>query len=64
MIVEHVVESLPGTTPIKSRPYNIPVGMRAEIKQQIDQMLEKGFISPSTGEWTSPVVLVKKKDGS
>ena len=63
-IVEHVVETLPGTTPIKSRPYNIPVGVRAEIKQQIDLMLEKGLISPSTGEWTSPVVLVKKKDGN
>ena len=63
-IVEHVVETLPGTVPIKSRPYNIPVGVRAEIKQQIDLMLEKGLISPSTGEWTSPVVLVKKKDGN
>ena len=62
-IVQHVVEILPGVSPIRSKAYNIPVGLRAEIKQQIDQMQEKGLITPSSGRWTSPVVLVRKKDG-
>ncbi|XP_067947308.1 uncharacterized protein [Watersipora subatra] len=60
-IVQPIVETLPGTMPIRSKPYNIPVGVRAEIKQQIDQMQEKYLISPSSGKWTSPVVLVRKK---
>ena len=62
-IVQHVVEVLPGVSPIRSKAYNIPVGLRAEIKQQLDQMQEKGLITPSSGRWTSPVVLVRKKDG-
>jgi len=62
-IVQHVVETFPGVQPIKSRPYAIPVGIRTEVKGQIDQMVEAGLIAPSAGNWTSPVVLVKKKDG-
>jgi hypothetical protein len=63
-LVEHVIETLPGTQPIRSKPYNIPVGIRAEIKEQIDQMVKNGLIQPSSGLLTSPLVLVKKKDGN
>lgn len=63
-IVQHVVETLPGTNLIRSKPYNIPIGVRAEIKQQLDQMQEENLISPSAGNWTLPVVLVRKKDGN
>ena len=50
--------------PIRSRPYNIPVGLRAEIKKQIDTMLERNMIEMSSGIWSSPVVIVKKKDNT
>ena len=63
-IVEHVIETVPGATPVRSRPYNIPVHLRAEVKDQIDKMMEQGLISMSTGAWSSPIVLVKKKDGT
>ena len=63
-IVQHVIETLPNTQPIRSRPYNIPVHLRAEVKSQIDKMLDQGLITMSTGSWSSPIVLVKKKDGS
>ena len=63
-VVEHVIETMPGSMPVRSKPYNVPVGIRHEVKKQIDQMLEKGLISPSSGEWTSPIVLVRKKDGN
>jgi hypothetical protein len=36
----------------------------AELKKQIDELLEKGFIWPSASPWGSPVLFVKKKDGS
>ena len=61
-IVQHVIETEPGAGPVRSRPYNIPIGLRAEVKRQLDEMLEQGLISMSTGTWSSPIVLVRKKD--
>jgi len=62
-IVQHVVETTPEAHPKRSRPYAIPVGIRLEVKAQLDEMQEAGLIMPSAGNWTSPVVLIKKKDG-
>ena len=35
----------------------------AELKKQIEELLEKRFIRPSASLWVAPVLLVKKKDG-
>ena len=35
-----------------------------EIKKQIKELLDKGYIRPSSSPWGSPVLLVEKKDGS
>ncbi|KAL0411105.1 UNVERIFIED_CONTAM: Transposon Ty3-G Gag-Pol polyprotein [Sesamum latifolium] len=35
-----------------------------ELKKQLEELLEKGFIQPSTSPWGAPVLFVKKKDGS
>lgn len=49
--------------PQKQRFYRQSPEMRAETKRQIDEMMAHGIIEPSTSQWQSPVVLVKKKNG-
>ena len=50
--------------PIRQAPRRIPVGQREEAHKAIGDMLERGVISPSNSPWSSPIVLVRKKDGT
>lgn len=49
--------------PVKHRPRRLPYAYREESERQIKEMLEQGIIKPSTSPWSSPIVLVKKKNG-
>ncbi|XP_028763323.1 uncharacterized protein LOC114721630 [Neltuma alba] len=62
--VEFSIELAPGTEPISKAPYRMSPSELAELKKQIEDLLEKGFIRPSVSPWGSPVLFVKKKDGS
>ena len=62
--IEFLIELLPGTAPISKRPYRMPPNDLEEIKQQIKELLEKGYIRPSLSPWGAPVLLVEKKDGT
>jgi hypothetical protein len=62
--VEFVIELQPGTTPISKRPYRMPPKELAELKIQLQELLDKGYIRPSSSPWGSPALFVKKKDGS
>ncbi|CAN1782449.1 Transposon Ty3-I Gag-Pol polyprotein [Linum perenne] len=62
--VEFDIEVIPGTAPISIPPYRMaPVELK-ELKEQLEELLEKGFIRPSVSPWGAPVLFVKKKDGS
>ncbi|VDI61165.1 Hypothetical predicted protein [Mytilus galloprovincialis] len=50
--------------PIKFRPYRTSPAAKQEIQKQIDELLKYVIIEPSTSEYSSPIVLVKKKDNS
>ena len=50
--------------PIKLPPRRFPPGQEKEIEKQINDLLDSGLIKPGNGPWGSPLVLVKKKDGS
>ena len=52
------------TRPVKLRPYRVPVCHQDEASQQLARMEEQGVISLSKYPWASPMVVVKKKDGS
>jgi hypothetical protein len=60
--VEFVIELKPGTTPISRRSYRMPPNELAELKTQLRDLLEKGFIRPSSSPWGCPAIFVKKKD--
>ncbi|WVZ94018.1 hypothetical protein U9M48_039962 [Paspalum notatum var. saurae] len=62
--VEFLIELLPGTAPIAKRQYRVAPKEQELIKENIDELLGKGFIRPSASPWAFPVLFVDKKDGS
>jgi hypothetical protein len=62
--IEFIIELQPGTTPISKRPYRMPPNELAELKIQLQDLLDKGFIRPSASPWGCPALFVKKKDNS
>ena len=50
-------------TPVRSKPYLVPLAMRMTISEEIEKMKALGAIEPSTSPYSSPIVMVKKKDG-
>ena len=63
-LARHEINLEDATSPIRQRFRRVPFFQRQEMKQMIDTMLSQDVIEPSFGPWVSPVVLVKKKDGS
>jgi hypothetical protein len=59
-----VIELKPGTTPIYKTPYRMATPELAKLKEHIKELLEKGFIHPSSSSWGAPVIFVLKKDGT
>jgi hypothetical protein len=62
--IQFINELLPGTAPIAKRPYRMRVDELEELKKQIKELLNKGFIRPSSSPWGAPVIFVDKKDGT
>ena len=62
--IEFSIDLLPGTAPISKRPYRMDVKDLSELKKQIEELLKKGFICPTSSPWGAPVIFVDKKDGS
>ena len=59
--VEFAIELQPGTSPISRRPYRMPPNELAELKKQLQELLDKGYIRPNTSPWGYPALFVKKK---
>ena len=74
---EHILTKEPGLTslvkfdiytgdadPIHQRPYSTPIALKASVDEEITWLLAKGYIVPSSSPWASPMVTVRKADGS
>jgi hypothetical protein len=62
--VEFYIDQIPGAAPITKRPYRMAPTKLAELKLQIAELQQKGYIHPSSSPWGAPVLFVTKKDGS
>lgn len=62
--VEFSIDLAPGTTPISLAPYRLAPAELTELKTQLEELLFKGFIHPSTSPRGAPVLFVKKAGGS
>jgi hypothetical protein len=62
--VEFGIELQPGTAPVSRRMYKMTPKELAELKVQLNELLDKGYIRPSSSPWGCPALFVKKKDQS
>ena len=62
--VNFTIDLVPGASPISKAPYCLSPTELQELKKQLQELTDSGFIRPSTSPWGAPVLFVKKKDGS
>jgi len=62
--IDHKIPIKSGVDPVNVRPYRYLHLLKMEIEKQVAEMLKLGIIRPSNNPYSSPVILVKKKDGS
>ena len=60
--VDFYIELHPSTSPISMTPHRMALVELQELKVQLQELLDKGFIRPSTSPWGAPVMFAKKKD--
>ncbi|XP_070019883.1 uncharacterized protein [Nicotiana sylvestris] len=62
--IDFCIDLAPGTQPISIPPYRMAPKKLKELKEQLEELLAKGFVRPSVSPWGVPVLFVKKKDGT
>ena len=62
--VDLAIEIVPGTVSMSRAPYRMALTELKELKSQLQELLDKGFIRPRVSPWGAPVLFVKKKDGT
>jgi hypothetical protein len=62
--IEFVIELVPDTTPIFKRPYRMAANQLAKLKEQLQELLDKGYVHPSASPWGAHVIFIPKKDST
>ena len=63
-LVQHSIPVEPGTAPIRQPPRRLGVEKDQEVERQVEELVKKKLVVPADGAWSSPVVLVRKKDNN
>nr|GFC35284.1 hypothetical protein [Tanacetum cinerariifolium] len=58
------IDLIPGVAPVTRAPYRLAPPEMKELSEQLKELSDKGFITPSSSPWGAPILFVKKKDGS
>ena len=61
--INHKIELEPGATPPHRHQYRVSAAELAEVRRQLDEYLEKGWIRPSSSPYGAPIVCIRKKTG-
>jgi hypothetical protein len=61
---DHRIPLVSGAAPVAIRQYRYKPALKDEIERQVSKLLHSGFIRPSQSAFSSPILLVRKKDGS
>ncbi|GKG37160.1 hypothetical protein Tco_0447333, partial [Tanacetum coccineum] len=61
---DHRIPLLPDTSPINIRPYKHPSNQKDDVEAMVKELMESGVIRDSQSPYSSPIVMVKKKDGT
>ena len=62
--VEVSINTFPRVPPIAQQPYRMALAELNELKTQLQELLDKGFIQPNNSPWGAPVLFLRKKDGT
>jgi hypothetical protein len=62
--IKFMIELKLGTAPIYKTPFRMTTPELIELKEHIKELLEKGFIHPSSSPWGAPMIFIPKKDGT
>ena len=63
-LIEHSIPVIKDTKPVQLPPHRLGPQKEEKAERQVQDLLNRGLIEPANGTWSSPVVLVKKKDGT
>ena len=61
---DHKIPLLLGSGPVRMKPYRYPYYQKQEIEKMVEEMLKQGIIQVSRSPYSSPVLLVRKQDGT
>ncbi|MCO5613485.1 hypothetical protein L7F22_067762 [Adiantum nelumboides] len=61
---DHTIELIPRSSPLNKPPHRVSQAQQEEIMRQVNELVEKGMVRPSSSLFCSPVLLVQKKDGT
>ena len=62
-VVEHSIDTA-GANPVREAPRSLPYTLRKQLEEELDELLQINCVEPANSPYASPIVLVKKKDGT